>query len=185
MIGNTSDSWGWPARSFHWVLAIAILAQFGLGLWMEEIPRAERPFYVSVHASLGISILVLMALRLIWRLMNDVPADPPSMPAWQSRASQTMHWALYLVTFATIIAGWMLIGTHRSPVDIYLFGLVKMPQIMTPGSPLHEPLEEIHESLAFVLIGLIAVHVAAALYHHFVMRDTILARMTSGRGTTA
>ncbi len=183
MIHNSSDSWGWPARSFHWVLAILILVQFGLGLWMGEVPRADRPYYVSIHASLGISILLLMALRIIWRLANVVPDDPSTMPAWQSRASQIMHWALYVVIFATILAGWMLVGTHRSPVDIYLFGLIKMPHIMSPGSPLHEPLEEIHETLAFGLIGLVAVHVLAALHHHFVMRDNILARMTSGRGS--
>lgn len=78
MIWNTSDSWGWPARSFHWVIALMVLVQFCFGLWMSDVPpRSERLFYYGIHASMGISILALMVLRLLWRLSNRVPAEPP------------------------------------------------------------------------------------------------------------
>jgi cytochrome b561 len=78
MIWNTSDSWGWPARSFHWFIALMVLVQFCFGLWMSDVPpRSERLFYYGIHASMGISILALMVLRLLWRLSNRVPAEPP------------------------------------------------------------------------------------------------------------
>ena len=83
LIGNTSDSWGWPARVFHWVIALMILAQFGLGLWMSEVPPpSEEAFYYGIHASIGISILALMVFRLAWRLANQFPSEPTGMPDW-------------------------------------------------------------------------------------------------------
>jgi len=181
MIGNTSDTWGWPARTFHWVIAVMVFAQFGLGLWMSDVPlRSERPFYYGIHASIGSSILALIVLRLVWRLANQVPADPASMPDWQKLAARAAHRLLYTVTFATVLAGWMLAGSHRPPVEVKMFGLIDMPQLVAAGSPLHEPLEEVHEFLAFTLIALVVVHTAAALWHHFGRRDGVLMRMVSG-----
>ena len=182
MIGNTSDSWGSPARTFHWVIAVMVLAQFGLGLWMDEVPPpSEEEFYYGIHASIGISILALMVLRFAWRLMNQVPSEPAGLPDWQKLAAHSAHWLLYAVTFATVLAGWMLAGSHDTPVDVKMFGLIDMPQLVAAGSPLHELLEEVHEFLAFTLIALVAVHTAAALWHHFGRHDDVLMRMVSGK----
>lgn len=181
MIGNTSDSWGWPARSFHQVIAVMVLVQFCFGLWMSDVPpRSERVFSSGIHASMGISILALMVLRLVWRLANRVPAEPPSMPNWQKFAAHIVHWFLYAVTFATVFAGWMLAGSHRTPVEIKMFGFIDMPQLVAAGSPLHNLLEEVHEFLALTLIALVAMPTAAALWHHLGRHDNVLTRMTSG-----
>lgn len=181
MIGNTSDRWGWPARTLHWVIALMILMQFGLGIWMDEVPpRSERSFYYGIHASIGISILALMVLRLAWRLTNQVPAEPAGMPDWQKLVARLAHWLLYAVTFATVLAGWMLAGSHDTPVDVKMFGLIDMPQLVAAGSPLHEPLGEVHEFLAFTLIALVGVHTSAALWYHFGRHDDVLMRMVSG-----
>lgn len=99
------------------------------------------------------------------------------MPDWQKLAARSAHWLLYAVTFATALAGWMLAGSHRTPVDIKMFGLIDMPQLVAADSPLHELLEEVHVILAFTLIALVAVHTAAALWHHFGRRDDVLMRM--------
>ncbi len=180
MIGNTGDSWGWPARTFHWVIAGMVLVQFGFGLWMSDVPlRSERAFYYGIHASIGISILALMVLRLAWRLMNKVPTEPAGMPDWEKLAARAAHWLLYAVTFAAMLAGWMLAGSHRTPVDVKMFGFIDMPQLVAAGSPLHEPLEEVHELLAFTLIALVTLHTAAALWHHFGRQDDVLMRMVS------
>ena len=180
---DTSDSWGWPARSFHWVIALMVLVQFCFGLWMSEAPpRSERLFYYGIHASMGISILALMVLRLVWRLANrvPVPAEPPGMPNWRKFAARIVHWLLYAVTFATVFAGWMLAGSHRTPVEIKMFGFIDMPQLVAAGSPLHSLLEEVQEFLAFSLITLVVMHTAAALWHHFGRHDNVLMRMVSG-----
>jgi len=181
MIGNTSEGWGWPARTFHWGIAAMILAQFGLGLWMDDVPtRAERPYYESLHASIGISILALMVLRLAWRAMNVKPAPPPGTPAWQRTVARGVHWALYVVTFAAVLAGWMLAGSDDQPIPVRMFGLIDMPQLVSAASPLHDLLGEVHETLVFTLIALVVVHTAAALYHMAVLRDGVMRRMVSG-----
>jgi len=181
MLRNTADAWGWPARAFHWIIALMILGQFGLGIWMDDgATRADKPFYESVHASVGITILALILLRLLWRLTNVVPAPPPATPRWQRRLANGVHVALYVVAFATVLAGWLMAGTHREPIPIWLFGIIEMPQLMGPGSPLHEPLEEAHVILAFTLMALVAVHTAAALYHAVVLRDDVMRRMLRG-----
>lgn len=181
MIRNTAETWGWPARTFHWVIAAMIVGQVSLGIWMDEgVSRADKPFYESVHASVGITILALILLRLIWRMMNVAPAPPAGTPLWQRKAAHGVHWALYLVTFATVLAGWLMVGTQNEPVAIWLFGVIEMPQLLSPGSPLHEFLEEAHGALAFTLVALVIVHIAAALYHMLVLRDDVMRRMVGG-----
>jgi len=85
--------------------------------------------------------------------------------------------ALYALIFAVTVAGWALTGTMRDPVAIALFGFIEVPQLLGPGDGSHEFLEEAHETAAYLLIALVAVHVAAALYHHFVLRAAVLLRM--------
>jgi cytochrome b561 len=105
------------------------------------------------------------------------------MPNWQKFAARIVHGFLYAVAFATVFAGWMLAGSHRTPVEIKMFGFIDMPQLVAAGSPLHNLLEEVHEFLAFTLITLVAMHTAAALWHHFGRHDNVLTRMvTDGIG---
>jgi cytochrome b561 len=177
MIRNTSESWGWPARALHWIVAAMVLGLFAQGLVMDELPRGARAFNVWLHAAAGITLLAIAALGFLWWLANAVPAEPEGMPAWQRRAAQLAHWGLYALIFASTIAGWALAGTMRTPLAIQLFGVVEVPQLMTRGSGLHELLEEAHELAAYALIALVCVHVAAALYHHLVLRDAVLWRM--------
>jgi len=181
MIGNTSEGWGWPARTLHWLIALMVLGLFGFGLWMTEVPpRSEQLYYFAIHASVGITLLALMLVRYVWWMSNRAPAAPEGTPAWQRMAAKTSHRLLYLLTFATALAGWAMSGTFDKPLEPMLFGLVPVPQFLTAGSPYHELLMETHETLAFALIALVAVHTSAALYHHFVLRDGVLRRMVSG-----
>jgi cytochrome b561 len=181
MIWNTRASWGWPARTFHWVIAAMILFQFGLGLWMDDGPaRADEAYFASMHASIGISILAVFILRLAWRAMNVAPPPPPGMPGWQIKAASIVHWSLYIVTFAAVLAGWLTVSSASQPVPIWLFGFVDMPYLVAAGAPLHDVAEEVHGSLVFTLMALVILHIGAALYHHWLLRDDVLRRMTSG-----
>jgi hypothetical protein len=111
MIGNTNDAWGWPARSLHWVTALLIIAVFAVGLWMTEVPvRSERPYYFAIHASLGMTLLILVAARFAWAMLNAAPATPAGTPAWQVAAARFTHRGLYALTFATALFGWLLGG---------------------------------------------------------------------------
>jgi cytochrome b561 len=178
MMRNTSESWGLPARALHWIVALGVLGLFCFGLWMKEVPpRGERHFYYALHATVGISILALMAVRLVWWLLNPTPAAPAGTPSWRHWASWASHRLLYALTFAVLIVGWLLSGTLRKPIELKAFGVIPVPQILEARSPYHRMLEDWHEMLAYALIALVALHAGAALYHHYVLRDGVLRRM--------
>lgn len=181
MIRNTSESWGWPARAFHWIVALMVLGLFGHGLWMEDLSPEARAFHFGLHNSIGISLLPIVAAGFVWWLVNAAPEEPAGTPAWQRLSAHITHWSLYVLTIATVLAGWLLAGTFREPIAVKMFGLIDMPQLLEPGSPYQEPLEEAHELLAYALIALVALHAAAALWHHFVLRDSVLLRMIVGK----
>jgi cytochrome b561 len=181
MIRNTIEGWGWPARTLHWVVTVLVLGLFAFGLWMTEVPpRDERGFYVAIHASIGITLLALMLVRLFWRAANVEPEQPEGTPAWQRKAAWISHRLLYALTFATLIVGWLMSGTFKQPLEPKILGVVPVPQLLEAGSPYRELLAETHEWLAFALIAVVAVHAAAALYHHFMLRDSVMRRMMSG-----
>jgi len=180
MIRNTVDSWGWPARTLHWIIALGVIGLFAFGLWMKEVPaRPDRPYFYAIHASIGISILALMLLRLAWRLTNRPPAAPQGVPHWQHAASRISHGLLYVLSFATLVVGWLLSGTMRQPIELKAFGVVPVPPLLE-GRTYHELLETAHEYLAYALIALVIVHAGAALYHHFIRRNVVLRRMVRG-----
>src|ERR1700753_709042 len=107
MIRNTTKSWGTLARAFHWILGLTILGMLAFGWWMNHIPaRPDRFFYRSIHADIGYVLLVLTALRLIWRAVNPTPALPAERPRCQRAAAWISHAALYLVTLIVIMLGW-------------------------------------------------------------------------------
>src|SRR5262249_5549002 len=97
MLRNTAPSWGSLARAFHWLLAITILSMIAYGYWMNHYaPRFDRYFYRSIHADIGYVVLLLTALRLIWRAVNPAPVLPAGTPMWQRVAAHVSHGALYL-----------------------------------------------------------------------------------------
>jgi cytochrome b561 len=181
MIRNTIESWGWPARTLHWIVAALVIGLFGFGLWMTEVPpREDRRFYIAIHASIGITLLAIMLVRLFWRAANVEPAQPEGTPAWQRKAAWISHRLLYSLTFATLIVGWLLSGTLKQPLEPKILGVVPVPQLLEAGSPYRSTLAEAHEWLAYALIAVVTVHAAAALYHHFMLRDSVMRRMLSG-----
>ncbi len=177
MIRNSKEAWGWPTRALHWVVAFMVLGLFAHGLWLEELPHDSAGFQLWLHAAVGISLLALAAAAFVWWLVNPVPVDPAGTPRMQALAAHGAHWGLYALIFAVTLTGWALTGTLRSPVSVDLFGLFPVPQLTSAGSASHGLLEEAHEVLANVLIALAALHVVAALYHHYVKRDGVLLRM--------
>jgi cytochrome b561 len=178
MVRNTSSSWGSLARGFHWLLGIAIIGMIASGWWMNHFPaRADRFFYRSIHADIGYVVLLLMVLRLIWRGLNPRPALPTAR--WQRIAANVSHWALYAVTILVAMLGWAHSGA-RTPNYSDWFGIFHVPQITSPDKAAAGAYEERHIFFAYVLLALIAIHLAAAVWHHFVRRDRVAARMIDG-----
>lgn len=184
MIKNTDRDWGWPAIALHWAVALLVLAAFALGLWMGEVPRAERPAYYAVHASLGITLLIVLAVRAVWALINRRPAPLANTPHWQHQAAQFAHVALYALTFAVAVLGWLLLGVEHPSIVPQAFGVVPAPPPVALGPAAEDFLEEGHELVAYVLMALVGLHAAAALWHHYVLRDGTLRRMWLRRAKT-
>ena len=168
-----------PAIALHWLLALAIVGSFCVGLYMTELPISpQRLKLYNWHKWAGICILALSALRLLWRLTHQPPADVP-MPAWQRRASHAVHGLLYGLFFAVPLAGWAYSSAAGFPVVV--FGVLPLPDFVSPDKALAEAIKPLHKILAFTLAALALAHVGAALKHHFVDRDGLLDRMRPGR----
>jgi cytochrome b561 len=177
MLRNTQTAWGPVARALHWTVACAVIFSVGFGWWMTHLAeRAGRLSLYQFHSSIGYGVLLLLVLRLGWRLLDPAPPMPADTLRWERIAARTGHALLYLDSLAVIISGWLLTGTMRRPIEASLLGLVNVP-VPALGREMHELLEETHEVLSYLLLALILVHVAGALRHHFIKKNDILKRM--------
>jgi cytochrome b561 len=181
MMRNTTSRWGLAARAFHWILGITIIGMLVLGYWMNHwAARPDRLFYRSVHADIGYLVLLLTALRLIWRAFNPTPALPSGTRVWERVVAYLNHGALYLLTFVVAFLGWAYSGAHK-PDYASWFGLFRVPQFTSENREIANIYESRHILMAYVLLGLVVLHVAAALYHHLGKRDRVLMRMIDGK----
>jgi cytochrome b561 len=172
-----------PAIILHWLVAILIAAAFALGITMVDIPgiTPTKLKYFSWHKWLGVTVLGLACVRLIWRLTHTSPAYPLSMPAWQQKAAHGLHALLYLLIFAVPVSGYFYSLAAGVPV-VYL-GIWPMPVLIEADPQLKPVLKQLHYLLNTMLLACIAVHVLAALKHHFIDRDGVLKRMLPGRSS--
>lgn len=159
----------------HWLTALLIAAGFTLGATMTDLAMSPRKLRVfSYHKWIGITVLGLVAIRLIWRLTHRPPPDEP-MPGWQRLAAHATHWLLYLLMIATPLIGWMYSSAQGYPV-VYL-KLWRLPDLVSKNEALAKQLVEVHAFLAWTLLWVVSLHAAAALKHHFFNRDATLRRM--------
>ena len=167
------------AVALHWLLAVAILASFGLGLYMHELPLSPtRLKLYNWHKWAGVTILALSLLRLAWRLTHRPPAELP-MPRWQQRAARLTHRAMYALFFAVPLAGWAYSSAAGFPV--VWFGVLPLPDFMPADKALAELIKPVHATLAFSLIALVVLHVGGALKHQLIDRDGLIGRMLPAR----
>jgi len=165
------------AVTFHWVIALLIFTLFPLGLYMaaQDINPQVLKLY-SLHKSLGITVLTLAVLRIAWRLFNPPPPLPSAMPMIQKIASYVVHGLLYLGMLAIPLTGWA--ASSSAGFAVAPFGLFTLPNIAPKDHDLHELMGELHEIFAYLVMALVVLHLAAALYHQFVQKDNLLARMS-------
>ena len=173
---NTRDQWGSISKLLHWLVVLLILVMAWIGLTMGDLPNGpDKIATYALHKSIGITILVLVLLRLGWRLYAGAPAPVPGTPSWQDRIASLTHWALYALLLAMPISGWVVNSSSGFPLQ--WFGLVNLPAIAGRDQDVHELAENMHETLFWILITLVVLHAAAAFYHHLFQRDATLARM--------
>lgn len=174
-----TDVYTFPARVLHWLTAGLVLVMVPLGLVIaNEAGGPLQSVLYSGHKSIGALILVLAVIRLAYRLTRTPPPLPDDIPTIQRLAAHATHWALYALLFAMPLLGWA--GTSAYPAPVPFFGLFELPPLLGPNRALSEQLLHWHGRVALALVGLAALHIGAALFHAFVRRDRVLARMLGG-----
>ena len=162
----------------HWVLALALIGQFGFGLWMEEIPKdppGVRAFWFNLHKSFGLVIGLVVLWRMGWRITQSVPPEMPGTPFWQAKLAQVTHGLMYLVMLAIPVSGFL--GSSFSQYPVKFFGFA-LPRLWEANPEMKEQFSELHEGAAWLLIGLLAVHLVAVVWHVAFKRDGLLKRMS-------
>ena len=173
---NTIDRWGPISQLLHWTIVLLILGQGTVGLVMTEMRNSPDKIQTyALHKSFGLTILTLVAVRLLWRWYAGTPRPVPGTPSWQERIASLTHVGLYVLLFAIPISGWVLNSAAGFPLQ--WFGLFNLPAITGKDHGLHELAEDVHEWLFWTLIALALLHAAAAFYHHLFQHDATLARM--------
>lgn len=160
------------ARWLHWAMAVLIIGNLAGGLLHDVAPETIMP----LHKAMGMTVLALTLLRFGWRLTHRPPPFPASMANWERWASTIAHNALYALMILVPLTGWLMSSSGRYPLS--WFGLFEIPKLPVEQSEAFgEMMSERHEVLAFAMIGLLVLHIAAALRHHYVKKDGMLARM--------
>ena len=164
------------AKSLHWLTLALLCGQYAIAWTMPPIHR-ETPAegLIDLHLSFGAAILLATAVRLAWRLAHPAPLPPEHLARWQVLAAGITHALLYAILFILPLLGWA--NASYRGYAVTLFHVVPLPSLVAKGSPIGRPLGDVHAWAAWVLLGLVGLHVAAALYHRFVLRDGVLQRM--------
>ncbi|MGH8804092.1 MAG: cytochrome b [Polaromonas sp.] len=160
----------------HGTMALLMLAGFCVGLYMVGLPLSPLKLQLySYHKWLGVTAFALLLLRLAWRGLHAPPPLPAVMPAWEQAAAHANHLLLYLLMVVVPLSGWLM-SSAKGVTTVYL-GLWPLPDAVARNEALGSLLEALHRILNYALLGLVSLHVAAALKHHFIDRDGLLGRM--------
>lgn len=167
--------YGRTAQALHWAMFLLIAAAFGVGLWMAGLPVGPQRFRaVPWHKVIGITVLVFVVVRLLWRLRTPAPPLPATLPSWERNAAHVTHIALYALMLAVPLSGWLMSSALGFSTVVFGF---KLPDLLERNRELGDTLKAVHYFLNKTLLALVVLHIAAALKHRFIDRDGVLHRM--------
>ncbi|MEZ5918455.1 MAG: cytochrome b/b6 domain-containing protein [Alphaproteobacteria bacterium] len=173
---NTPSTYGTVSRLFHWSTALIVLGLLGLGFYMHEVEAGQFKFQLyGLHKSFGILVLTLAALRILWNLGTSRPSALATHQKWEKFLSKAIHLFLYITLIGMPLSGWIMSSAGQFPVRV--FGLFDLPALTGKNPALFDQMREIHEMFAYGLIAALALHIAGALKHHLIDRDSTLTRM--------
>ena len=180
MYKNSERKYGVIQILIHWITALLVFGLFGLGLWMMDLNYYSEWYRTApdLHKSIGLTLLALTIFRVIWKLINPTP-KPLSDNQIENKLAKLAHFALYALMFAIMVSGYLISTADGRGIE--WFGLFEIPSIGEFIDQQEDVAGEIHEVLAFTLIGLAVFHALAAFKHHFIDKDKTLSRMVSFR----
>ncbi|GAN69662.1 cytochrome b [Acetobacter orleanensis] len=176
----------------HWTIALGILTLIAMGLIMDHFHLdTVRVFQLyQLHKSIGITVMFLIALRVGWRFAHSAPALPADMPPLEKKGAHLAHLALYGLQVLLPLSGWAMVSVSVLGIPTVLFGTVPWPDLpvlstLSDKAPVETALKVVHHWASWGLLGLIILHVAAALRHRFVLHDHVLHQMLPSFGTSS
>ncbi|MGJ7462487.1 cytochrome b [Halomonas sp. MA07-2] len=181
---SETDRYAYPHRVLHWLVAVVLLFSLASGLTlgflgfegaMERFGQRGTDFLYTAHKSLGVAMLALMTLRLVTRLLFVVPDHEPPLPAFQRVLSSAVHHLLYLALLVQPLLGWAATASGDFPVQFLHW---RLPGVVGVDEALSERLFEWHGWLGWAILGLVALHIAGALFHWLIRRDNVMKRMS-------
>lgn len=166
----------------HWLIAALVILNVALALYAKGLPRPDRLSVVMTHAAIGLTVLLLTIVRVGWRLTHRPPPIAPWLKPWERHLAHSVHVAVYVLIVSVPLMGWFMASAGGRTVSIFgLFGVAPLP-LPAAAAP---NLKTMHVTLAYLMIGLVGLHIAGALKHQFISRDGELARMWFGAGQRA
>lgn len=178
VVRDTSAGYGLVSRLFHWLMAIAIVGLFGLGVWMVGLGY-YHPYYHTAphwHKSVGMLLAFALVARILWRGVNVKPSDE-DLPPLERIGARIAHWSFYILLVAIVVSGYLMSTADGRPIHVFDWFQIPAPGT-NPG--LESTAGAVHVWLSYLVIALAVIHTAAALKHHFLDRKPTLVRMWSG-----
>jgi cytochrome b561 len=172
---NEANRYGRVSQLLHWLIAVCILFMLGLGLLLGTIPGTWKASAIAIHESTGVMILLLVLLRVCWRLIALHPRLPDDIHPLQVFVSKGAHALLYILMIAMPLSGWTMSSALGKPV--LLFRVLALPNLIEKDRDLGVTLKNLHGTTSYVLIAMIVLHILGALYHHCIRKDDVLKRM--------
>jgi cytochrome b561 len=173
-LSTPSERYGPGAIVFHWMMFVLVVCVGVLGLLHDSWPKQTQRFWINIHALLGSLLWFVLIARFWWRRGHPPPTPIEDFSALVRRLSGTVHFALYLLMFVTPIVGLVTFVYHGRILD---FGLFQINFGIKSNRAIFHPTEDVHGYLAYALFGLAGLHALMALWHQFILRDGLLARM--------
>ncbi|WP_269495427.1 cytochrome b [Castellaniella sp. S9] len=173
---NPNPRYTRTAIFLHWLVALGLVGTFSLGFYMEGLPLSPSKLKLySWHKWAGMTLLALAVVRLAWRMSHPAPELPGTMSPMARLAAGVGHWLLYALMLAIPVSGWLM--SSAQGFSVVWFGVVPLPDLVPRNAALGELLNGVHVTLNYLLLAAVAGHAGAALHHHFIKKDTVMARM--------
>lgn len=171
------------AKALHWLVALLVAVQFGIAWAMPDIgPHTKLSRFINLHLTVGALIGLAALVRVSWRLRHSPPDAVATEPRWLRAGARVSHATLYVLLLSVPLLGWAAASARGWRVT--LFPHLALPALLPRGSKSGFLAGDVHAFLAYTLLAIVALHVAAALYHRLILHNQVLARMLPGRGST-
>ena len=177
MLKNSRSAYGWVAIVLHWVIALTVIGQFSIGLYMVSL-NYHSPLYHTLpdyHKAVGILLAAVLVFRALWMVLNHRPQAASGVAPWEHKISRVVQWLMNLLLFVVVVMGYLMSTAAGDSIDV--FGLFEIPASVTSIEQQEDWAGNLHYWFALSVIALATLHGLAALKHHFLDKDRTLKRM--------